>query len=236
MSRQVLLFDIDGTLLSCGKVWIEAYLGAVREAFPGWDLPKVNFGGKTDYWIARTLITAKLGDVEPEVLERLSGQIVDRYIAQVTAQQNDRVLKEVRVLPGVPELLERLSQEKDLSLTVLTGNIRQGAELKLAAAALTPFFDLSLGAFGCDHWERSQLPNFALDRAISRLGRQVQGRELVILGDTVHDMTCGRHLGVKTIGVGTGHPEGREALLAERPDHFCEDFSDAEAVLRAIRS
>jgi phosphoglycolate phosphatase len=236
MSRgRLVLFDIDGTLLHCGRVWIESYLGAVQDEFPGWTLPEVSFGGKTDRWIARTLTAKKHDDeIEESLLEQMSARIVSRYIKRIEAHRQGRVMSEVAVLPGVVDLLKAIQKDFGLYNTVLTGNVRQGAEWKLEAAGLHPYFDLGFGAFGCDHWAREELPSIALNRAVSKLGRGFQGKEVVILGDTAHDVTCGRHLGVKTIAVGTGNPAGREAMLAERPDYFFEDFSDWAKVLEAI--
>ena len=234
MKDRLVLFDIDGTLLRCGKVWIECYLESVREEFPNWEMPQVSFGGKTDHWIARELITAQFGGREPGDLEPIATRIVSRYLQKVRSHREGRVMSEVRVLPGAEKLLEALAAEKRVALSVLTGNMREGASLKLEVAGLLPALDLELGAFGSDHWQRSRLPEIAVSRALERLGREFRGREIVIIGDTVHDITCGRHLGVKTIGVGTGHDECRAPMLAEKPDHFFEDLTDSDAVLAAI--
>ena len=234
MNKKLVLFDIDGTLLKCGWVWIESYLESVREALPDWEVPHLSFGGKTDYLIARQLIAARYGtDLHPE-RDRLAERIVQGYITRVQSHLDGRVRQEMRVLPGVPELLRELERDPRVVLSVLTGNIIQGARLKLAIAALEQHLDLSVGAFGSDHWDRGALPRVAVERAASRHGCTFQGKDIVIIGDTVHDMTCGKHLGVRTVAVGTGHPEGREAMLAERPDHFFEDFGSVPDVLRAI--
>jgi phosphoglycolate phosphatase len=235
--KKLLLFDIDGTLLHCGRVWIESYLGAVEEEFPGWSLPQVNFGGKTDRWIARTLIAARYGETLPEAqLEASCDRILARYLQRVSQHRQGRVQQEVTLLPGVIQLLQEVKHVAHLYNTVLTGNVRQGAEWKLEAAGVANFFDLQIGAFGCDHWLREELPARALERVAKKHGQTFRGKEIVILGDTAHDVTCGRHLGVKTIAVGTGNPAGREAMLAEKPDVFFENFSNVSAVLEAILS
>jgi phosphoglycolate phosphatase-like HAD superfamily hydrolase len=234
MNKKLVLFDIDGTLLKCGWVWIESYLESVREALPDWEVPQLSFGGKTDYLIARQLIAARFGtDLHPE-RDLLAERIVQGYISRVQAHLDGRVKDEMRVLPGVPELLRELERDPRIVLSVLTGNIIQGARLKLAAAGLEQHLDLAVGAFGSDHWDRVELPRVALERAASLHRCRFEGKDIVIIGDTVHDMTCGRHLGVRTVAVGTGHPDGREAMLAEKPDHFFEDFRSVADVLSAI--
>jgi phosphoglycolate phosphatase-like HAD superfamily hydrolase len=99
------------------------------------------------------------------------------------------------------------------------------------------FFDIeSFGAFGDDHWDRYQLPQIAADRARACSGVEYCGKEIVIIGDTIHDVNCGKSIGVRSIAVGTGRGVNRDELLAACPDHFFENFSDFQEVLRAICS
>jgi phosphoglycolate phosphatase-like HAD superfamily hydrolase len=113
--------------------------------------------------------------------------------------------------------------------------VRRGARIKLKAAKMEHFFNIDdLGAFGDDHWDRYCLPRIAANRAKDHCGIEYQGKEIVIIGDTIHDVNCGKSIGVRSIAVGTGRNVDRAELLSAKPDQFFEDFSDFHAVIQAI--
>ena len=113
----------------------------------------------------------------------------------------------------------------------MTGNIEEGARIKLLPTGLWPSF--RVGAYGSDHMDRRRLPSLAARRAHALLGREFPPAELVVIGDTPHDVDCARACGAVAVAVATGQYP-REALLADRPDHFFEDLSDTDRVLRAL--
>jgi phosphoglycolate phosphatase-like HAD superfamily hydrolase len=173
---------------------------------------------------------------------------LDRAKAAVASRAH-----EVRVLPGVVELLTRLRSHADVTMGLLTGNVREGAWIKLGCVGLREPFGFGdrhveragFGAFGCDHWDRYELPRIAVERARSELGIEFGGKQVVIIGDTIHDVGCGQRIGARAIGVGTGQPDARVRVHAAwrgeaqeagdpRADHFFEDLSDVEAALDAI--
>jgi phosphoglycolate phosphatase len=133
----------------------------------------------------------------------------------------------------VAELLRRLSSEPRVTLALLTGNLERGARMKLAPPDFNRYFPF--GAFGSDSADRYQLPSIARSRARDRTGRTFSGKSIVIVGDSVHDVLCGRDLGVKSVAVATG-PTPRERLAAEQPDALLESFEDVERGLKAILS
>jgi phosphoglycolate phosphatase-like HAD superfamily hydrolase len=99
------------------------------------------------------------------------------------------------------------------------------------------------GVFGDDHWDRYELPALAVARARAELGLEFAGKQVVIVGDTIHDIGCGQKIGARAIAVGTGHAESRARVLAAwrgetpgdpRPDHYFDDLGDLAAVLEAI--
>jgi phosphoglycolate phosphatase-like HAD superfamily hydrolase len=115
---------------------------------------------------------------------------------------------------------------------LLTGNIEEGARLKIDAAGLG-WDRFRVGAFGSDHGDRPELPAVAIRRARDLTGVDFVGKEVVIVGDTPFDISCGAHLGVLTVAVATGrHPP--EELAACNPDHLFHDFADTEAALEAL--
>jgi phosphoglycolate phosphatase-like HAD superfamily hydrolase len=118
-----------------------------------------------------------------------------------------------------------------VTLGLLTGNLERGARMKLEPPGLNPYF--SFGAFGSDSADRYCLPAIALGRARLRSGRTHAGKSIVIVGDSVHDVLCGRPLGVRAVAVATG-PTPAARLAESRPDALLESFADVDAAVEAI--
>ncbi|MEX1050317.1 MAG: HAD hydrolase-like protein, partial [Gemmatimonadales bacterium] len=120
----------------------------------------------------------------------------------------------------------------DAVLGLLTGNVVDGARLKLQAAGIT-FDRFRVGAFGSDHADRTALPPIAAERAAPHMGRRPHGDDIVIVGDTPADMTCGRALGARAIGVATGRYSAADLAAAGAWAVF-PTFEDTHAVLDAV--
>jgi phosphoglycolate phosphatase-like HAD superfamily hydrolase len=120
---------------------------------------------------------------------------------------------------------------ENITLGLLTGNIEEGARIKLAPHDLNKYF--SFGAFGSDAIERSELPAIAMQRANEPTGKIFCGCDVVIIGDSVHDVECGKGIGAKSIAVATGGTSPEELLL-RKPNYFFEDLSESERVIAAI--
>jgi phosphoglycolate phosphatase len=229
--HRLILFDIDGTLLSADGAGKRAFHAAIRDTFgPIPEPPAYSFAGRTDPQIARDLLTAA-GIPREEVEAGLSGLFRD--YAQHLEREIRRV--EVRPLPGVLPLLERIEAAGGRTvLGLLTGNVREGAWIKLRAAGIDPE-RFRVGAFGSDHPDRPELPAVAVARAEALTRHRYTGKEIVIIGDTPRDVACGEHLGVRTIAVATGvYP--LEELAACRPDHLFPDLGEVERVWEAIHT
>ena len=223
---RLILFDIDGTLLSAGRAARESILAALR-AVLGWEgtADGNDFSGKTDPQILRELVEKSVG---PERFDATLAPVLDRYVEELRTRLRPEA---VVPKPGVPELLERLAREPKVVLGLLTGNIERGARLKLGPPDFNRFFPF--GAFGDDSADRYCLPAVAIARARDRTGRDFAGESVVIVGDSVHDVGCGRPLGARTVAVATG-PTSVERLAAERPHALFRDFSDVAAAAEAI--
>jgi len=138
---------------------------------------------------------------------------------------------DVTAKPGVGPLLEALAAEPRVTLGLLTGNLEPCARAKLAPLGVNHYFPF--GAYGSDHEDRYRLPAVALERARSVVGVAFEGADLVIVGDSVHDVLCGRGLGVRAAAVATGRtPRTRLAEMA--PDALLEDFGETTAAVQAI--
>lgn len=227
--KRLLLFDIDGTLLSTDGAARRAFhRGLIQVYGTAGPIDNHVFNGKTDPQIARELLSA--AGLRRERIDEGLGDLWNAYLDGL-AEEMDATEHRTRVYPGVRELLDALAQEPDVVLALLTGNVSRGADLKLASAGLRDYF--RFGAFGSDHEERKSLPEIAVARARDETGRRFEGRNVVVIGDTPNDILCGGSLGVFTVGVATGG-HGRAELEAVGADVVFEDLSDTAAVLRVL--
>ena len=229
--HRLVLFDIDGTLLSAGRVARDSILKSLETSF-GWratdehqNREKWDFSGKTDPQIVRELVLADIG------AERFEAGIARAL--QIYLEELERGLVPGTVVPkpGIPALLERLAREPRVTLGLLTGNLEPGARLKLAPPDYNRYFPF--GAFGSDSADRYLLPKVAVERALAHTGRRYEGKAVVIVGDSVHDVACGRSIGVRSVAVATGITSV-ERLSAEKPDAVFVDFTDTEKAAEAI--
>lgn len=227
---KLVLFDIDGTLLNSDGAGRRAINRALVETFGATGPDTHGFDGKTDPQIVFELMG--LAGIAPDVVEAKLDAVFARYVEflrhEVVAPGHA-----ARAYPGVRELLDALEAMDDVVLGLLTGNVRPGAEVKLGAVGLAPP-RFRVGAFGSDHAVRAELPAIAQARARALLGRDVAGRDMVVIGDTPADVTCGRGVGARAIGVTTGRYSAAE-LAAHEPAAVFPDFRDTAAVIQAIR-
>lgn len=229
MKRRLVLFDIDGTILlsaGAGKRAIFAALAPEVEDTAVWE--GIRFDGKTDPQIVAEMLTAA-GQAAPDP-ERIRA-LCDRY-AGMLERELEVSGHRTRVLPGVMALLDRLEQEAGVLLGLLTGNIAPGAALKLRAGRIDPN-RFRVGAYGSDSAHRPELPPIAAARAEPIFGRVPVGEEIVIIGDTPSDVTCGRPIGARAIAVATGSYQRGELVAAGAAAAF-DDLSATDAVLEAI--
>jgi len=193
----VLLFDIDGTLISAGGAGRRAIDGAFTELFGRPDAcESIAFGGMTDRAIARLGLRAIGQPTDDDAIERLLQCYLRILEHEVT--RSDRY----RVLPGVEGVLEALRDRPRVALGLGTGNVRTGAMLKLRRGALDHRF--SFGGFGCDHEDRAMLLAAGARRGAELLGEGVDRCRLVVIGDTPKDVAAALAIGARCIGVGTG--------------------------------
>jgi phosphoglycolate phosphatase len=227
MRRRLVLFDIDGTLITDQGAARSAFGAALAEVF-GYDgeLSRYDFSGRTDPQIAR-MVLRDAGVSDEEIASR-SPQLWERYLEGLARNATrDRV----RVLPGVREVLDALVAEERVTLALLTGNIEPGARLKLGGAELNEFFPF--GAFGSDSANREELPPIAVERASAIDGYRFAGRDVVIIGDSIYDVRCGTPHDATTIAIASGKTAA-DALRAENPHHFFPSAEELDPLLRAI--
>lgn len=225
---KLILFDIDGTLIWPDGAGRAAMYRALSEVFGVTGLTdSLPMAGKTDWQIISELLTTA-GIGQSIVDARLSEcfEAIARHMAQTTRERN------IRVCPGVPTLIRRLSSHPQAMLGLLTGNLATTAPIKLRAANLDPAL-FCVGAYGNDGRDRSQLPKVAIARAQALVDGAFSGKDVIIVGDTPADVTCGRHLGVTAVGVATGHYP-LDSLIAAGADCAFSDLTNIDAVIQAI--
>jgi phosphoglycolate phosphatase len=230
-SRKLLLFDIDGTLVDTGGAGLMALRDGFHEAFPRHredEFPPLELGGATDHGVAMGLFAHFALDDHSEHRERFFRAYTAR-LEQGLATHS--VIGKARVLPGVTDLLARLSDCGDHRLAVLTGNLREGARIKLSHFGIDHHFSLDAGAYGDDHHDRKELGPIARRRATAYFGEDFAPENIVVIGDTLRDIACARAFGAKVLAVATG-AANREELENGRPDGLVEDLTEIGEVER----
>jgi phosphoglycolate phosphatase-like HAD superfamily hydrolase len=134
-------------------------------------------------------------------------------------------------LAGIREALDAVRAHPEIHQALLTGNLKEGARLKLSHLGLWDYFEF--GAFADDSSVRDELGPFALARAEESLGIKFPPERVYIIGDTPHDIACGNAIGARTIAVATGAFSVAE-LAALNPTHTFADLSDTQALLKVI--
>ncbi len=227
---RLVLFDVDGTLIwsaGAGRSAIaQALLAEMGMTGP---IEDYRFDGKTDPQIVMELMTAA-GHPDAESETHVQA-VCRRYLDHLTHELRTRK-GSVRLYPGVENLLAALEQRGDMLVGLLTGNIAEGAHQKLTAAGIdTSRF--RVGAYGSDSAVRADLPPIAAARAAPLMGRVPEGKEIIIIGDTPADMTCGDGVHARAIGVATGRHSVVELLAAGAHMAF-DSLLDTASVVDAI--
>jgi phosphoglycolate phosphatase-like HAD superfamily hydrolase len=225
---RVILFDLDGTLVSTGGAGVRALDSAflrhqgIRRAMEG-----VSPAGKTDPLIVVEVFEKKLGRRPAAGEMETLHDSYHEFLAEELARTEG-----YRVMDGVRAVLDALVGRDDLLLGLGTGNWERGARLKLERAGLNGYF--SFGGFGSDAEDRPSVLRAGVRRAEAKLGRAVPPRDVLVIGDTILDVKAGKAIGAVTVAVACGH--GREAeLRASGPDAYLEDFTDTAAALAALQ-
>jgi phosphoglycolate phosphatase len=226
---RLVLFDIDGTLLSSEGLGRASMQRALTEVFGSPGNPSYRYDGKTDKQIIRDVMRLE-GHSDAHIDSRMDTLIVLYLEGLRTGVKSGRF--NVRPLAGVVEILDELEKRDDVVLGLLTGNIEPGARIKLTAAGINPD-RFRVNAFGSDHEHRPELPAIAQRRASETLGLDIPGERLIVIGDTPADIECGRSLGARAIGVASGHYTV-EQLETHNPFAALQSLENTQQVLETI--
>ncbi len=205
-SPRILLFDIDGTLLTANGAGRRALSSAFRDVCGRGDAVEgIDFRGMTDALVVEQVLAS-----QPDSANRCNA--TDVYTAYVRHLERELAgCRAARALPGVESLLTNLhSRRGPLAIGLGTGNIERAAYMKLDKVGLGRFFEF--GGFGSDHRTRSEIIRIGAVRGCQRLGCEVKDCQVVVIGDTFHDVDAALAIGARVVGVGTSGRTPKELL------------------------
>lgn len=218
--NKLLLFDIDGTLITGHGVPKKVAMEVINRRFPEFkNGNNVAFNGMTDPLIIKEVLAANNQHIsidDPIILE-----ILDDFVNELRIHVNPG--SPPSLLPGVESLLKSCLERDDIFIGLVTGNIMQGAKIKLTAVDIYKYF--AIGAFGSDHWNRNVLPPIAVKRAEKYFGKTFNQNNIWIIGDSPRDVECAKCNGLKCIAVETGKVPETE-LGKAGADHILKNLND----------
>jgi phosphoglycolate phosphatase len=219
----VLLYDIDGTLVTTGGAGRRAMERAFERACGRADAcAGFRFDGMTDRAIARAGLTAAGAEVTEDRIDALLAAYLAALDEEVQRVSADRY----RVHPGIERSLEEAARA-GAAIGLGTGNVRGGARIKLGRVGLYERF--AFGGFGCDHEDRPTLLRTGALRGAERLGVALEACRVVVVGDTPRDVAAAQEIGAESVAVGTGSFRTAELWAAGATFAF-EHLDTAEAL------
>jgi phosphoglycolate phosphatase len=226
--RKLVLFDIDGTLVLTGGAGLRAMNRACEDILGHTDaLNGIQVAGRTDWIILHDALQQIGRDLDEVLFDALRVRYV-RYLADEIEHPGTGIKD---VLPGVRELVGWLHTREDVFLGLLTGNFEEGARIKLEHFDLWKYF--RCGAFGDDAADRNALVPFAVKRATECGLPTLAPRDVIIVGDTPHDVACARASGAVAVAVATG-TYTVEQLKDTGADIVLPDLSDRRQFLELL--
>jgi len=220
--KKLFMWDIDGTLISVGGAGERAMNHAIKEIFGiDGDLNEIDYAGRTDTRIAHMLHEY----FEIEKTEASIESFLQSYLSQLEIEmQTTRMY----VLPGVIEALEAIEKHPNTWQGLLTGNLAIGAEIKLSHYSIWHYFPF--GAFSDLSLDRNEIAKHAPAVAKKHTGIDFDPANIYVIGDTPHDIECGKVISAKTIAVCTGKYNA-EDLTQHKPDFLFEELPAPEVLL-----
>ncbi|MDD5261975.1 MAG: HAD family hydrolase [Methylacidiphilales bacterium] len=224
-NAKLLLWDIDGTLVSVGKAGEIALVIAMERLFGvKTDIQKIDFRGRTDTWIGVQLF-------KQAGIEETPRNIHDFKEAYLAVLKEQLPMSVGKVHPGILDILEQARLRPDCVNALLTGNLERGAKIKLEHYDVWSYFEF--GAFADDSQLRNELGPVALKRALEKTGLHFKPEQVYVIGDTPHDIECGKVIGAKTIAVATGG-YSRVELEAHAPTALFDDLRHPEKFFKLL--
>ena len=226
--QKLVLFDIDGTLVLTGGAGVRAMNRALADAFGRAEgLDGIPVAGRTDWAILADAVRRFGRPLDGATLTDLR----DRYVRNLAEEILHPGQGAKAVLPGVREILEHLERRDDVLVGLVTGNFEEGARVKLGHFDLWRYF--RCGAYGGDAADRNALVPFAVERARACGLPEIADADVLVVGDTPHDVMCAQVAGATAVAVATGSSTFEE-LRATGADVVFDDLADTEAFLKLV--
>jgi phosphoglycolate phosphatase len=230
----ICFLDIDGTLVLTGGAGQTAFAQTLAAEF---GIPEIDtrvvFAGRSDRAIATDLFREHGIEQSAENWRRFCVGYLSRLDDALGSHKG-------YVLPGATDLLTALANRGDVALGLLTGNVQEGARRKLSHYGLWQWF--AFGGFGDDHLERRDIAAAALVAARRHIDGNtrcsagngaVSRGQVIVIGDTLHDIDCGRSIGARCVAVATGHTPADD-LRCSRPDVLVETLEDIGPIVALL--
>ena len=223
--KKLILFDIDGTLMyhiGKGKVGLKRFAHALEHAYGiADDFDPTQYNGMIDRQMAWKIVS-RHGISRETFLSKFPA-----YIAGMLEHLKEAAKNETLYTPisDAVELVKLLHKQKGVALGLITGNARRVAEWKLDHAQIARTYFV-IGLYGEEADDRSQLARLVFEKSTHELHQSFSPNAVVVVGDTVHDIQCGKAIGAATIAVTTGLHGSREPLAAEKPDLLVDSLME----------
>ena len=229
--KKLVLFDIDGTLirpLAGGKA-LHRFSYAIKIAY-GVEIQLdehrwgEHYNGKGDWWIIEDL-TKNAGLSKETIragLDRV-GQAFCKYLENLS--RGGRIYE---TIDDAKKLVAAVVAAPHLTASVLTGNLGASAVWKLTHAGYNEFYEI--GIFGHEAEDRVKLAKLVQPKVKKHLGYDVRAEDIIIIGDTVHDIICARAIGAVAIAVTSGWKVDKDALIKAKPDLLVDSLMDGRVL------
>jgi phosphoglycolate phosphatase-like HAD superfamily hydrolase len=224
----LVLWDIDGPLLTIEDLSVEIYAAAFQEV-TGRELERMPpMAGRTDHDLIAAVLTTHGIEISDQVL-------ADSCLALASATRARRhdMKHKGRALPGAIAALVAIGSVSGVAQSVVTGNVRAIAEEKLSLFGMERYLDIEVGGYGSDDSHRAKLVRLACDRAEHKYGSVFGPGNAVVIGDTTHDIAGARDNGLAAVGVASGGTPA-EVLAAAGADAVMPTLTDTAAVVRVV--
>ncbi|MBI2852559.1 MAG: HAD family hydrolase [Chloroflexi bacterium] len=225
---KLIIFDLDQTLVDFISIHDEATRRLFREFFNlDARLTEIDFPGKSLAWCFREL--AALKKVPPDLFQTKSRHLLGRYdtiFCEILPKEEG----EKHILPGARDLLDELAKTEHLVM-LYTGDSREIVEAVFRVTGLGKYFRDRF--YGTEAKDRAEMVKMAIARAKELTGKKFEGKDIVIIGDSVRDVECGRLFNALTITVTTGF-HSREQISEAGADFVFDDLRNTEQVMTVI--
>ena len=226
MNPKLLLFDIDGTLISARGIPRKAMATVLSKRFSNFRYDdSYDFSGRTDPQIIEHLLQNDHRDFSDTLVK----DILMDFCSELGKEFYDGYKPEIH--PGVKELIHCMNMTENVFLGLVTGNVSEGARIKLESADLQHYFPI--GGFGDDSKDRNDLPPIAQKRAESHYNKYFEPENIWIIGDSVHDISCAQNNDLRCLAVSTGKTSTKD-LSVVNPEFLEADLSDLERIKKIL--